>query len=521
MTVTQEPVIPKSEPTMADVLQENEFLKSQLEQYQQELTRAREAYEKELTRYALERTTIMSERSTESICKEYMCCQCGNLYYQAGYKIVQVPVPGETPTPSPFEVKTEPAETQEPAGPQIQKETPTDKKDVQTLPIEEITSLSHVTLPTSREQSTQTPPGPTITNAQTQTSHLWDEVAEIQKWKKDYAKTQDQQLQVHKKTWRNHTFSNWEALDLTRQEVRKVKKKNRDLKDRMVKIFDLLHSLIGTRKPSCNYSLFLTERLIWFQIKSLVEGKPYEVIEPTDFVKTFLAASIKDQHLLCEGYFHNEAIPENRRLNINPLVGDVQLRAFTSFLYNQMLWQSNFSTVSQNEDKKLLWIRPEPERAARFISEYYEVLKKTGVTEHVQQLQSTVLQECQQSIRNIEIPALQANNLIWQQSTKRRQKHNPFNPTNLEAAISRVPSYIQCIKHCAENWIGYKFYFPMIWLPRETYQVRYKLSKKEETAAWDRLQEDQGFKPPTDSTARSYCLSTLHRQSQCRDSDSE
>jgi hypothetical protein len=31
MTVTQEPVIPKSKPTMADVLQENELLKSQLE----------------------------------------------------------------------------------------------------------------------------------------------------------------------------------------------------------------------------------------------------------------------------------------------------------------------------------------------------------------------------------------------------------------------------------------------------------------------------------------------------------
>jgi hypothetical protein len=124
---------------MADVLQENEFLKSQLEQHQQELIRAREAYDKELTRYALERTTIMAERSTESICKEYMCCQCGNLYYQAGYKIVQVPVPGAVPTPSPFEVKpavtqepaglrkseTEPAVTQEPAGPsKIKKEAP-------------------------------------------------------------------------------------------------------------------------------------------------------------------------------------------------------------------------------------------------------------------------------------------------------------------------------------------------------------------------------------------------------------
>jgi hypothetical protein len=46
-----------------------------------------------------------------------MCCQCGDIYYQAGYKVVQVLVPGAAPTPSPFEVKKEHAATQEPAGP--------------------------------------------------------------------------------------------------------------------------------------------------------------------------------------------------------------------------------------------------------------------------------------------------------------------------------------------------------------------------------------------------------------------
>jgi hypothetical protein len=422
MTVTQEPVIPKSKQTMADVLQENEFLKSQLEQYQQELTRAREAYEKELTRYALERTAIMAERSTESICKEYMCCQCGNLYYQAGYKIVQVPVPGAVPTPSPFEVK--PAVTQEPAGSsKIKKEAPTVvNKAVQTLPIKEITPPSQVT---SREQSTQTLPGPTTTNAQTQTSHptttnaqtqtshQWDEYEEIQRWKKEYAEKQAQQLQVHKQNWRNHTFLIWEALDLTRQEIRKVKKNNRELKDKMIKVFDMIQKLMTTRKPSCNYSLFFMERLMWFQLRSIIEGKPYEVISSIDFIQTFEAASTKDQHFLCEAYLHNEAILENRTLNMNPLVGDVQLRAFTSFLLNQITWQDDFTAASNNEDKRSLWIRPEPQRAGIFIAQYRTFLRKKGMTELVQQLQSAVIQDCERIISAIQIPALQANNLCW------------------------------------------------------------------------------------------------------------
>jgi hypothetical protein len=173
---------------------------------------------------------------------------------------------------------------------------------------------------------------------------------------------------VHRQTWINHTFSNWEASEQIRQEAHDLKEKNKDLKSRLVLIFDLVQKLLATRKPSCNYSLFLMERLTWFQIKTIIEGKPHGVIQPTDFVKTFVAASTRDQHLLCEAYFHNEAIPENRLLNINPLVGDVQIRAFTSFLYNQILWQNDFLAAKHSEDNRLLWIRPEPQREATFIT---------------------------------------------------------------------------------------------------------------------------------------------------------
>jgi hypothetical protein len=541
VTATQEPVTSKSKQTMADVLEENNFLKSQLEAYQQELVRAREAYEKELSLHTLSRT---AKETTESVCKEYMCCQCGDIYHQAGYKVIQVPVSGATPTPSPFvkkepaatqepagpsKPKTEPAATQEPAGPLklktescITREAPTVvNKVVQTMTMEEFSPPNQTNLSTSREQSTQTMPNPTTSHAETQTSQLWDEKAEIQKWKKEYAETQAKNLQVHKQIWINQTFSNWEALDQTHQVFRELKKKNKDLKDRLILAFDMMQKLMATRKPSCNYSLFLMERLIWFQIKSIIEGKPHEVIQSTDFIKTFVVASTRDQHLLCEAYFHNEVIPENRLLNINPLVGDVQLRAFTSFLLNQIIWKGDFSAAQNNENNRLLWIRPEPQREDTFISQYYEFLKQPRATEHVQQLQSEVIQDCERIIKSIEIPALQANNLFWQQSTEKRQQHNPFGPANLEVAISRIPKYIQCMRHCAENWIGYQFYFPILWLPIKRYQVSYKLPKKAKTTAWQRLQEVQGFRTLTDSTSQSYSLSNLHDQSRYPDSDSE
>jgi hypothetical protein len=263
------------------------------------------------------------------------------------------------------------------------------------------------------------------------------------------------------------------------------------------------------------------ERLMWFQLRSIIEGKPYEVISSIDFMQTFEAASTKDQHFLCEAYFHNEAILENRTLNMNPLVGDVQLRAFTSFLLNQITWQGDFSAAKNNEDKRSLWIRPEPQRAGIFIAQYHAFLKKKGMTEHVQQLQSAVIQDCERIISAIQVPALQANNLFWQHSTEREQQCNPFCPTNLEAAISRVPSYIQCMRQCAENWIGYHFHFPLLWLPIEKYQISYKLPKKAEKAAWQRIQELQGFRARTDNTAFGYSLSGLHDMSRYPDSDSD
>jgi hypothetical protein len=156
VTATQEPVIPQPEPTMASVLQENEFLKSELEAYKQELAMAKEAYEKELNLHTLAHIATMSEgTTTESLCKEYMCSQCGDVYYQAGYKITQIPIPRSPSAPSTFAVKEEhPAVTQEPTGPpkiktepcpstNVKYETPSFvNKVVQTVPTEESTPPS-------------------------------------------------------------------------------------------------------------------------------------------------------------------------------------------------------------------------------------------------------------------------------------------------------------------------------------------------------------------------------------------
>jgi hypothetical protein len=86
----------------------------------------KEAYEKELKLYTLARiATMTEENTTKNQCREYMCSQCGDIFYQAGYKVIQIPILGASPTPTTFAVKEENhAITQEPAGPSKIKNEP-------------------------------------------------------------------------------------------------------------------------------------------------------------------------------------------------------------------------------------------------------------------------------------------------------------------------------------------------------------------------------------------------------------
>jgi len=103
--------------------------------------------------------------------------------------------------------------------------------------------------------------------------------------------------------------------------------------------------------------------------------------------------------------------------------------------------------------------------------------------------------------------------MFRQQSYEERKEHNPFSPTNIKTTIFRVPSYIKCVQQCVENWIGYQFHFPILWMLAQKYQAHHRLPKKVEEVAWQRLQYVQGFRAPTDSTFYSYYLSNLDAKS--------
>jgi len=140
------------------------------------------------------------------------------------------------------------------------------------------------------------------------------------------------------------------------------------------------------RKPSPSYSIFLYEQLALFTMKALEKGRPYKIHKFREFLETFNHASIKDQHLLCELYLHHLVVKEDRLTNITPIVGDIQLRAFTYFVNNQFFWRNAFLFAQQNEQSSTLWVRGEPLDIPTYLDDYQEILSWEGMSEHIQNL---------------------------------------------------------------------------------------------------------------------------------------
>jgi len=204
-----EPAATQAPAILASLQEEIEFLKSQIKDYQQEIIMVKETYQNEFNLHILAQVASVAEKSQYN---EYMCSECGEIYTQAGYKIVKVPMTGASPQPSPVVIKTEqPAVTQEPGGSSRIVEEETEPL----WPTQTITEQKSFTdMYTQTEPScindayTQTEP-PCVSNAYTET-FIFQELKDT--WKTEYELSQGKAFQQQKSTWFSYAYKNWEAL---------------------------------------------------------------------------------------------------------------------------------------------------------------------------------------------------------------------------------------------------------------------------------------------------------------------
>lgn len=89
-----------------------------------------------------------------------------------------------------------------------------------------------------------------------------------------------------------------------------------------------------------------------------MRGKSYELKTPEYFIYAYADSNFQDRNLLCELYQHDLILATDRLWNPNPMVGDLKLRAFVSYIHHQTQWGVDQSTFSNNKSCSL-WIRGE------------------------------------------------------------------------------------------------------------------------------------------------------------------
>ena len=59
-------------------------------------------------------------------------------------------------------------------------------------------------------------------------------------------------------------------------------------------LYTLSQELLGTRVPSSSYPVFLFKQFIWFKLRAVKEGRPYEITTSAKFLETFMGSNFED-----------------------------------------------------------------------------------------------------------------------------------------------------------------------------------------------------------------------------------
>ena len=131
---------------------------------------------------------------------------------------------------------------------------------------------------------------------------------EVKKWKRQVDKYQEGMIPLadHEKTirelrekWPKELMFQklqWEGIQKELKELKKFKSMQVE-KDQL---YTLSQKLLSTRVPSPSYPVFLFEQFIWFKLKAVKQGRPYEMETSAQFLQTFMEINFVEKNLLCE-----------------------------------------------------------------------------------------------------------------------------------------------------------------------------------------------------------------------------
>jgi hypothetical protein len=141
----------------------------------------------------------------------------------------------------------------------------------------------------------------------------------------------------------------YDVLTRTQEKMKKVQTQLEKALEKIKELCDIYSDAINCRAPATNYTLFLLERYFLLRVKAIRAGKPISFSTVPEFISCFREQDEKVQYFLCELYFHNFILEDNREDNPDPFIGDIQFQAFLSFTQNQVRWGKAHKTFLNRE----------------------------------------------------------------------------------------------------------------------------------------------------------------------------
>ena len=140
---------------------------------------------------------------------------------------------------------------------------------------------------------------------------------------------------------------------------------------------------MACRPPAHCYALFLHEKFLLFCLESIYKDIWYEIEDPIQFLHILNIHDIIRQHLMCELYMHGYYLKHDQSFNPFPFMGDIHLRAFTSYTINQIKWRKVWDTFEENQAGKPLMMRREHGQSSNIYKKHYTFLQIKGHKEHM------------------------------------------------------------------------------------------------------------------------------------------
>ena len=144
-------------------------------------------------------------------------------------------------------------------------------------------------------------------------------------------------------------------------------------------ICDVYSDAINCRALATNYTLFLLEHYLLLRVKSIRVGKPITFSIVLEFISCFREQEEKVQYFLCELYFHNFILEDDRKNNHGPFIREIQFEEFLSFTKNQVRWGKAHKNFIKREKGLDIWIRGEALKSFPTIMKHRTFMKRGGV----------------------------------------------------------------------------------------------------------------------------------------------